>query len=149
MSKGFFTTFLHVPMLRVRSYGSTQEQEAFFKKISVAKYYLIITDVHSKESKKQVFRMYLPVKLANGRLLIIKVKKIHVSNLQYCQFGLHWIISWIWTFSQIIRRFIPWENSLRLFWMTLSEASACVWTFSNNNYTRKSSHPIKLQRLKL
>ena len=74
-------------MLRVRSYGSTQEQEAFFKKIPVVKYYLIITDVHSKESKKQVFRIYLPVKLANGRLLITKVKKNHVSNLQYCQFG--------------------------------------------------------------
>ena len=53
------------------------------------------------------------------------------------------------SFSQIVRRFIPWENSLRLFWMTLNEAFICLWTFSNSNYTRKSSHPIKSQRLKL
>ena len=62
--KGFLYNLSHVLMLRVRSYGSTQEQETFFSKISVAKSYLIITDVHSKESKKQVFRIYLPVKLA-------------------------------------------------------------------------------------
>ena len=76
-------------MLRVRSYGSTEEQEAFFKKISVAKSYLIITDVHSKESKKQVFRLYLPVKLAYGRLLIIKVKNFTYLMYNIVSLGNH------------------------------------------------------------
>ena len=67
-------------MLRVRSYGSTQEQEAFFKKI---------TDVHSKESKKQVFRLYLPVKLAYGRLLIIKVKNFTYLMYNIVSLGNH------------------------------------------------------------
>ena len=33
--------------------------------------------------------------------------------------------------------------------MTLNEASACLWALSNSNYTRKSSHSVNLQRLKL
>ena len=44
----------------------------FFLTISVAKCCLVITDVHRRESKKQVFRVYLLVKLAYGRILIIK-----------------------------------------------------------------------------
>ena len=49
-----------------------RKSKKFFLTISVAKRYLVITDVHRKESKKQVFRVYLPVKLAYGRILIIK-----------------------------------------------------------------------------
>ena len=73
-------------MLRVRSYGSTQEQEAFFKKISVAKSYLIITDVHSKESKKQVFQVP-SCKVSLWKIINNKGKKFHLFNVQYCQFG--------------------------------------------------------------
>ena len=49
-----------------------RKSKNFFLTISVAKCYLVIIDVHRKESKKQVFRVYLPVKLAYGRILIIK-----------------------------------------------------------------------------
>ena len=49
-----------------------RKSKKFFLTISVAKCYLVITDVHSKESKKQVLQIYLPVKLAYGRILIIK-----------------------------------------------------------------------------
>ena len=45
-------------------------------------------------------------------------------------------ISWIWTCSQVSRKFSYWENLL-LFWIMLYEASAHLYTLGNN--TRKNS----------
>ena len=46
-------------------------------------------------------------------------------------------ISWIWSYSQTSRRFSYWENLL-LFWMILNKASAHLYTFANNIYTRRN-----------
>ena len=47
-------------------------------------------------------------------------------------------ISWIWTFSQISRKFGYWENLL-LFWMMLKKASAHLYNLVDNIYKRKNS----------
>ena len=44
----------------------------FVETVAVAERYLIITHVKYKESKKQPMRIYLPVKLADGRISIRK-----------------------------------------------------------------------------
>ena len=46
----------------------------FAEIVAVAKRYFIIAHVKSKESKKQLFRIRFPVKLANRRMLIKKGK---------------------------------------------------------------------------
>lgn len=59
-------------------------------------------------------RIYLPVKLAEGRVPIKKGgEKLFLLGLPYCQFerdgwkaeSLSWIISWIRTCSQIFTKF--------------------------------------------
>ena len=49
---------------------------------------------------------------------------------------------------QVLRKFSYWKNLL-LYWMMLTKASVRIWTLSNNDYVRKSSHPINLQTPKL
>ena len=46
----------------------------------------VITHVKNKESNMQLLRIYLPVKLVDGRMPIKKGKNLFVPNLQYCQF---------------------------------------------------------------
>ena len=46
---------------------------------------MVITFVKNKESKKQLIRIYVPVKLVGGRISIKKREKF-VLNLQCCQF---------------------------------------------------------------
>ena len=65
--------------------GFNARKDNFFEKVAVAKPYLIIANVQNKKSKKQLFQIYLPVKLACGTISIKKGKN-HLSNLQYCQF---------------------------------------------------------------
>ena len=43
--------------------------------VAVADGYLIVTDAQNKESKKQLFRIYLPVRLPDGKLLIERKKR--------------------------------------------------------------------------
>ena len=57
----------------------------FFENVAVAKPYLIITNVQNKKLKRQLFQIYLPVKLAYGAISMKKGKN-HLSNLQYLQF---------------------------------------------------------------
>ena len=44
----------------------------FVERVALAERYLIITHVKYKESEKQPMRVYLPVKLADGRISIRK-----------------------------------------------------------------------------
>ena len=64
---------------------NARTRDNFFEKVAVAKPYLIITNVQNKKSKKQLFQIYLPVKLTYGTISIRKGKN-HLPNLQYCQF---------------------------------------------------------------
>ena len=63
---------------------NARTRDDFFEKEAVAKPYLIITNVQNKKSKKQLYQIYLPVKLAY-RTIPIKKGKNHLSNLQYRQ----------------------------------------------------------------
>ena len=45
---------------------------------------------------------------------------------------------------QVLRKLSYWKNPL-LYWMMLTKASVRIWTLSNNDYVRKSSHSINLQ----
>ena len=73
-----------------------------------------------------------------------KGKNFFVTNLQSYQFqqggwkNINFFrkISWIWTCSQISRKYL--ENLL-LFWMKLNKASAHLYTLGNNIYSRKNS----------
>ena len=73
-----------------------------------------------------------------------KGKNFFVTNLQSYQFqqgdwkhiNFFRKISWIWTCSQISRKY--WENLL-LFWMKLNKASAHLYNLGNNIYSRKNS----------
>ena len=64
---------------------NARTRDDFFEKVAVAKPYLIITNVQNKKSKKQLFQIYLPVKLAYGTIPIKKGGN-HLSNLRYFQF---------------------------------------------------------------
>ena len=57
----------------------------FFENVAVAKPYLITTNVQKKKLKRELFQIYLPVKLAYGAISMKKGKN-HLSNLQYLQF---------------------------------------------------------------
>ena len=92
----------------------------------------------NKDSKKQPFPICLSVKLNDGRKSIKKEKKFFLRNVRYCEFGQdgwkNWNffmkISWIWTCSQMFRKFSYWE-SLLLFWMILKADSRLRW---RNNF---------------
>ena len=45
---------------------------------------------------------------------------------------------------QVLRKLSYWKNPL-LYWMMLTKASVRIWTLSNNDYVRKSSHSINLK----
>ena len=62
LSKNFFTTFDKISKLRLGN--------------AVGDCFLIITGVQNKKSKKQPFRIYFYVKLADGRMSMKKGKKI-------------------------------------------------------------------------
>ena len=73
LSQGFFTIFAYVLMLYLRSCGSTQEQQNNFFYIVAASECL--SWCKNNELKKQLFRIYIPVKLAYGRISVKKEKK--------------------------------------------------------------------------
>ena len=58
----------------------------FVEIVTVAGPYFIIAHLKNEESKKQPFRICLPVKLADGRILKKRGKITSHLNLQYCQF---------------------------------------------------------------
>ena len=70
----FFTTFDYFSMLRLRHWELSQEA------VAVTEGSLIITDVQNKRSKKQLLRIYPPVKVANKKM---SIKKFSIVNLQY------------------------------------------------------------------
>ena len=51
------------------------KKETSVEMVAVADGYLIVTDAQNKESKKQPFRIYLPVRLPDGKLLIERKKR--------------------------------------------------------------------------
>ena len=55
--------------------------------VAAAECYLITNHVKNKESRKQLFRICLPVKLAVGIMSVKKEKIIFAPNLQHFQFG--------------------------------------------------------------
>ena len=99
--------------------------------VATAERYLIITHVKNKESNKQPFRICLAVQLTDGRILIKKedisshlVYNIVILGKMGEKTTFFKKISWIWTCSQIFRKFSYGENLL-LFPM-LHEASALL-----------------------
>ena len=105
----------------------------FVEIVAVAERYLIITHFKNKESKKQPFRIWLPVIIFISwwKNINKKWRNFFVPSLQYCQFGqdgwrsrnFFMKISWGWTRSQIFRKLSYW-GSLWLFWMMLNIAFA-------------------------
>ena len=69
--KDFFTIFVHVSILCLRSQESSQEQG-----ISLLKQQLFqsFTYLYNKESKKHLPRIHVPVKLADGKILMKREK---------------------------------------------------------------------------
>ena len=59
----------------------------FVEIVTVAKRYFIIAHVRNKESKKQLFRIRFPVKLANRRMLIKKRKICSYVNCNITSLG--------------------------------------------------------------
>lgn len=111
--------------------------------IAVAGCYLIITDLQNKKSKKQLFRVYLFVKLFDVKLSI-KYQKVSsyqiffvvsLSNHSWLE-KQNLLVSWTWTCSQLVRKLTYWEYLL-LFWMTSIKARLnCyynAWSYKNKN----------------
>ena len=126
---GFLHNLCHCFDIAFAQFGVTpRTRNRLDEIVAVAECYLISNHVKNKESKKQPFQICLPVKLADGRMSMKKEKKF-LPNLQHFQFRQDgWKtffikISWMWTCSQIFRKFSYWENVL-LFWITLHEAFA-------------------------
>ena len=90
--------------------------------------------------------MFLPIMICCWKKINKKGRNSFVPNLQHFQFGLDvWKsktfflkIIWIWTCSEIFKKFRYGEDLL-LFWMMSNIASGHLFTLSNNIYTRKSS----------
>ena len=92
--------------------------------VAVVERYVVISHAKNKESKKQKFRICLPVIIClswwknNNK----KGRNFFVPSLKFCQFRQNgrksriffMKTSWIWTCSQIFRKLSFWEN-LRLF----------------------------------
>ena len=122
----------------------------FVEIAAVVERYLIITRVKNKESKKQPFRIICLSWLKNNNK---KGRNFFVPSLHFCQFRqdgrksrtFFMKISWIWTCSQIFRKFCYWKNLQK-------KAPVYLKTLSNNIYTRKGSlekHlPIQSQQQK-
>ena len=123
-----------------------QTRSKFVEIVAAGECYLVTTHIKNKESQKQLILICPSLKLADGRMSRNKEKKIFVLNLQYCQFVLDsWKnrtlfmkTRWIWTSSQMFRKFSYWKNLL-LFSVMLNKASADLQTLGNNIYTKKSS----------
>ena len=92
---------------------------------------------------KQLFRICLPVKLADRRTSIKKEKVSSYIVYNFSSFSkmagktesFSGKISWIWTCSQISRKFSHWENLL-LLWMMSNKASTYLYTLFNNHMVR-------------
>ena len=90
--------------------------------------------------------MSLPIMICCWKKINKKGRNSFVPNLQHFQFGLDvWKsrtfflkIIWIWTCSEIFKKFRYGEDLL-LFWMMSNIASGHLFTLGNNIYTRKSS----------
>ena len=90
--------------------------------------------------------MSLPIMICCWKKINKKGRNSFVPNLQHFQFGLDvWKnrtfflkITWIWTCSEIFKKFRYGEDLL-LFWMMSNIASGHLLTLGNNIYTRKSS----------
>ena len=67
----------HIPQSRV----ITKTRNKFFEIVAVAERYLAINSCKNKESKKQLLRIYLLVKLGYGRMSMKKAK--NSSDLIY------------------------------------------------------------------
>ena len=75
MPRDFFRAFVRFSILCFTQLGViSRTRNKFFEIVAVAERDLVITHVKSKESKKQLFLIYLLVKLANGRMSIKKEK---------------------------------------------------------------------------
>ena len=76
--------FFHIVFTQLGVIPTTRNK--FVKIIAVAECYLIIIHVKNRESKKQPFGIYLPVKLGDGGMPI--KKEIFFSHLIYNNFGI-------------------------------------------------------------
>ena len=106
----------------------------FVEIAAVAERHLIITHVKNKESEKQLFQMSHPVIICCWKNINKLGKNFFVPNLQYFQLKQDvWKnrtfftkIIWMWTCSQIFKKFSYGEDLL-LFWMMLNLVIFRFW----------------------
>ena len=74
LRKDSFTTFANVSILCFAPLGVMPRTNTIVEIAAASECYLIINLLKNKESKKQLFRIYLPIKLAEGKISMKKEK---------------------------------------------------------------------------
>ena len=76
LSQGFLHNLCPFFDIAFAQLGATpRARNRFDQIVTASEYYLISKHVKNKESKKQLFQIYFPVKLADGRMSMKKEQK--------------------------------------------------------------------------
>ena len=78
LSKNFFTSFFHISRLAKKK--KKQKRSLLKQQLFPRRYLITIYVLQNKESKKQLFRVYLPVKLVYGKT---SIKQGKISSYPY------------------------------------------------------------------